>query len=69
MEVEQVIDVSHLQSAPKSQIVAKWLSKLDEGKLTHVHFRDHWRIWVPRAFTPEENLSCLDWNIKEEIGM
>lgn len=49
-------------------VVLKWLSKFNEGLLAGAHFRDHWRIWVPKAFIPEHNTNCLEWAVKECIA-
>lgn len=48
--------------------VQKWMQKFEEGVLAGAHFREHWRIWVPRVFIPEQNTNCLEWTIKDHIA-
>lgn len=37
-----------------------WMEKLQEGILSCNHFKDHWRIWVPKIFSPDPKGNCLD---------
>lgn len=41
--------------------------KMSKGVLTSLSFREYWRIWVPKLFSPELNKKCLEWTINEEV--
>lgn len=43
-----------------------WMDKMSKGLLSCTHFKEHWRIWVPKIYSPEPNGSCLDWNFDED---
>ncbi|KAJ9589000.1 hypothetical protein L9F63_017695 [Diploptera punctata] len=45
--------------------VEVWNDKLKKGILSCTHFKEHWRIWVPKIYSPEPNGSCLDWSFDE----
>ncbi|XP_054000464.1 E3 ubiquitin-protein ligase UBR2 [Hylaeus anthracinus] len=46
--------------------VNAWLDKMSKGVLSCTHFKEHWRTWVPKIYSPELNGNCLDWNFDEE---
>ncbi|XP_017891387.1 E3 ubiquitin-protein ligase UBR2 [Ceratina calcarata] len=48
--------------------VNTWTEKMNKGILSCTHFKDHWRIWVPKIYTPEPNSNCLDWVFDEETA-
>lgn len=43
-----------------------WTDKLRKGLLSCSHFKEHWRIWVPKIYSPEPNGNCLDWSFDED---
>ena len=43
-----------------------WMDKLSKGILTATHFKEHWRIWVPKIYSPEPNTNILNWTFDEE---
>ncbi|XP_012250571.1 E3 ubiquitin-protein ligase UBR2 [Athalia rosae] len=43
-----------------------WMDKMSKGLLSCTHFKEHWRIWVPKIYSPEPNGSCLNWSFDEE---
>ncbi|XP_068622953.1 E3 ubiquitin-protein ligase UBR1 [Battus philenor] len=49
-------------------VVELWRTKLAEGVLSHAHFQDHWRVTVPRIFSPQPNRTYLDWSFDEELA-
>ncbi|CAH2055648.1 unnamed protein product, partial [Iphiclides podalirius] len=49
-------------------VVELWRSKLAEGVLSPAHFLDHWRVTVPRIYSPQPNRTCLDWSFDEELA-
>lgn len=63
MEVEPQLPVFPDSSKP---CVAIWMEKFKKGVLSCTHFKEHWRVWVPKIFSPEPNNSCLDWSFDEE---
>ncbi|XP_029032051.2 E3 ubiquitin-protein ligase UBR2 [Osmia bicornis bicornis] len=46
--------------------VNTWIEKMNKGVLSCNHFKEHWRIWVPKIYSPEPDSNCLDWNFDEE---
>ncbi|XP_031834567.1 ubr1 ubiquitin ligase [Nomia melanderi] len=46
--------------------VSTWMEKMSKGILSGIHFKEHWRIWVPKIYSPIRNSNCLDWYIDEE---
>lgn len=67
-------DISDVEMAPvppqstfsPKQCVDKWLDKMKQGLLSSTHFKEHWRVWVPRIYSPSQNESFLDWTFDEE---
>ncbi|KAL4703355.1 hypothetical protein ACJJTC_013121 [Scirpophaga incertulas] len=49
-------------------VVELWRGKLAEGVLSPNHFQDHWRVAVPRIYSPQPNRTCLDWSFDEELA-
>ncbi|XP_075982328.1 ubr1 ubiquitin ligase isoform X2 [Anticarsia gemmatalis] len=49
-------------------VVELWKTKMEEGALAPAHFLDHWRVTVPRIYSPQPNRSCLDWSFDEELA-
>ncbi|XP_066999318.2 E3 ubiquitin-protein ligase UBR2 isoform X2 [Anabrus simplex] len=43
-----------------------WMEKLKQGILSTTHFQEHWRIWVPKIYSPEPKGSCLEWSFDED---
>ncbi|XP_046748290.1 E3 ubiquitin-protein ligase UBR2 [Diprion similis] len=56
-----------LPTFPKSRrpCVNVWMDKMSKGLLSCTHFKEHWRIWVPKIYSPEPNGSCLEWSFNE----
>ncbi|XP_032673468.1 E3 ubiquitin-protein ligase UBR2 [Odontomachus brunneus] len=42
-----------------------WMEKMNKGVLTSLNFREFWRVWVPKIYSPERNGNCLAWSIDE----
>ncbi|EFN77425.1 E3 ubiquitin-protein ligase UBR2 [Harpegnathos saltator] len=42
-----------------------WMEKMNKGILTSLNFREFWRVWVPKIYSPERNGNCLAWSIDE----
>lgn len=63
---EMDIPLAHLpkyMESPKN-VVDMWLEKIGkEGMLTPLHFKDHWRIWVPKLYALEPG---SDWNLEND---
>jgi len=62
------IDAEHvLPVFPDSSrsCVEVWNDELKKGVLSCIHFKEHWRIWVPEIYSPEPNTSSLDWSFDE----
>ncbi|XP_037303445.1 E3 ubiquitin-protein ligase UBR1 isoform X2 [Manduca sexta] len=49
-------------------VVELWRSKMADGVLSPAHFQDHWRVTVPRIYSPQPNRTCLDWSFDEELA-
>ncbi|XP_041969901.1 E3 ubiquitin-protein ligase UBR1 isoform X2 [Aricia agestis] len=49
-------------------VVELWRTKMAEGVLSSTHFQDHWRVTVPRIYSPQPNRTCLDWSFDEELA-
>lgn len=45
-----------------------WTEKMNKGVLKSINFREYWRIWVPKIFSPERNGNCLEWIIDEDTA-
>lgn len=45
-----------------------WMDKMSKGMLTSTHFKEHWRIWVPKIYSPEPNGNCLNWSFDEDMA-
>jgi len=45
-----------------------WTEKMNKGVLTNINFREYWRLWVPKIYTPELNGNCLEWIIDEDTA-
>lgn len=59
---QQVLPVFPDSSKPCVEV---WNDKLARGVLSCTHFKEHWRIWVPKIYSPEPNRNCLDWSFDE----
>lgn len=64
----ETIELSELPVFPKmvKSCVKVWMEKMNKGVLSLTHFKEHWRIWVPKIYSPEPNGNCLDWSFDEE---
>ncbi|XP_073954798.1 ubr1 ubiquitin ligase isoform X3 [Choristoneura fumiferana] len=54
--------------AKADAVVELWRTKMAEGVLAPSYFMDHWRVTVPRIYSPQPNRSCLDWSFDEELA-
>ncbi|XP_014224487.1 E3 ubiquitin-protein ligase UBR2 [Trichogramma pretiosum] len=43
-----------------------WKEKLSKGILTNTHFKEHWRIWVPKIYKLQPTDNCLEWQFNED---
>lgn len=48
------------------EVVEKWMEKFKEGVLNANHFKEFWRVWVPRIYSPSLNESSLNWSFNED---
>lgn len=55
-----------LSSFSPKKLIDKWSEKMQNGLLSSTHFKEHWRVWVPRIYSPSQNESCLDWTFDED---
>lgn len=62
LEVERVLLVFPDSSR---SCVDVWNDKLKNGVLSGTHFKEHWRIWVPKIYSPEPYGNSLDWSYDE----
>lgn len=70
MADEDISDVE-MTTEPETHIIMKkclemWQEKMSQGLLTSTHFKDHWRDWVPRLYSPTQNETSLDWSFDED---
>lgn len=56
---------SRTASVIAAQCIAKWKDKFQSGVLASPHFKEHWRVWVPRIFSFPINANCLEWSFDE----
>ncbi|KAK9497080.1 hypothetical protein O3M35_004459 [Rhynocoris fuscipes] len=67
MDIDNILNISHLYSVSKMSIVNHWINEFDKNKFNYEKLRDYWKHWVPKAFTPDHVSPNLDWIIKEAI--
>lgn len=62
---EMDIPLAHLPKYTESpkNIIDIWLEKMGKGQLTPAHFKDHWRIWVPKLYALEPG---SEWNLEND---
>lgn len=46
--------------------IKKWQEIFKKGMLSSSHFKEYWRVKVPRIYSPSPNESCLNWSFNEE---
>lgn len=66
---EALTDVEMTPTPPTvdtKEVIAKWNEKLEKGVLSSSHFKEYWRTWVPRIYSPSINESCLNWAFNED---
>ncbi|KAG7206391.1 hypothetical protein KM043_003754 [Ampulex compressa] len=63
MDITQALPVFPNQSKPGMDV---WMEKMSKGVLSYTHFKEYWRIWVPKIYSPEPNGNCLDWSFDED---
>ncbi|KAL3265904.1 hypothetical protein HHI36_010094 [Cryptolaemus montrouzieri] len=67
MEEEADIDMSSsIEEGIK--ISKKWKEKFEKGELKSADFEEHWKIWVPKIYTPGLDEDCLNWNFDEQLA-
>lgn len=69
MEDTEIADVEMSPPPPTvntKDVLAKWIEKQEQGLLSASNFKEYWRTWVPRIYSPPVNESCLNWNFNEE---
>lgn len=63
------VDVE-MQPTPRTvdtkEVVHKWMDTYEKGMLASSHFKEYWRTWVPRIYSPHLNESCLNWSFNED---
>ncbi|XP_076675682.1 ubr1 ubiquitin ligase [Andrena cerasifolii] len=66
--IEDMESESAMLEDPNSsqRCVNIWMDKMNKGTLSYTHFKGHWKVWVPKIYSPEPNGNCLDWNFDEE---
>lgn len=45
-----------------------WLENFEKNTLNSSHFEVHWKVWVPKIYSPPLNESCLNWNFNEDLA-
>lgn len=45
-----------------------WNEKFHNKSLNSSHFENHWKVWVPKIYSPPLNESCLNWNFNEDLS-
>ncbi|XP_011862906.1 PREDICTED: E3 ubiquitin-protein ligase UBR2 [Vollenhovia emeryi] len=45
-----------------------WTEKMNKGVLTSINFREYWRVWVPKIYSPGSKSNCLEWAIDEDTA-
>lgn len=68
---EEISDIEMSPARPSvdvvtKDIIAKWNEKLEKGVLSGSHFKEYWRTWVPRIYSPSANESYVHWNFNED---
>ncbi|KAK9886902.1 hypothetical protein WA026_019159 [Henosepilachna vigintioctopunctata] len=61
-------DFSFDIAAETVKISKKWKDKFEKDELSVADFEEHWKLWVPRIYTPGLNRDCLTWNFNEEFA-
>ncbi|GLH05833.1 E3 ubiquitin-protein ligase UBR1 [Gryllus bimaculatus] len=51
---------------PSKSCVQQWMDIMSKGTLSYNDFKEHWRIWVPKIYSPEPKVNCLEWTFDEE---
>ncbi|OXU27651.1 hypothetical protein TSAR_014521 [Trichomalopsis sarcophagae] len=46
--------------------VSIWMEKMRQGVLSNTHFKEHWRVWVPKIYKLEPTDNCLEWVFNEK---
>ncbi|XP_022906723.2 E3 ubiquitin-protein ligase UBR2 [Onthophagus taurus] len=66
--MDDIVDVEMIsdQEMVTKEIVKKWMEKFEEGVLSSSHFKEYWRTWVPRLYSPGMNDNCLHFNFNED---
>lgn len=74
-EQKEIMDIStpllpkySAASADSTSIVESWMEAMSKDVLTPAHFREYWRIWVPKIYSPTPKDDCLDWMFNEELA-
>jgi E3 ubiquitin-protein ligase UBR2 len=49
-----------------AQVVGVWQEKFENGELNDTHFKEHWRLYVPRVLSLDPNTNCLENVFDEE---
>lgn len=65
VELSPVLPIFPTSSKPCINV---WMDKMSKGILTSTHFKEHWRIWVPKIYSPEPNGNCLGWSFDEDMA-
>lgn len=50
------------------EVTHYWLENFEKGCLNSSHFEVHWKVWVPKIYSPPLNESCLNWNFNEDLS-
>ncbi|XP_049878281.1 E3 ubiquitin-protein ligase UBR1 isoform X3 [Pectinophora gossypiella] len=68
-DAQDMLPVDRFQLPARAVAVLElWRTKSKERVLSPAHFQDHWRIAVPRIYSPQPNRTCLDWAFDEELA-
>ncbi|XP_014208989.1 E3 ubiquitin-protein ligase UBR2 [Copidosoma floridanum] len=63
-DVELSLTMPIIKDSPSP--VQVWMEKMDQGILSNTHFKEYWRIWVPKIYRLEPTNNCLEWIFDEE---
>lgn len=50
------------------KVTIYWLENVQKNTLNSCHFEVHWKVWVPKIYSPPLNESCLNWNFNEDLA-
>lgn len=62
------VDVPSNTKEVVRKVANYWIEKFEKNLLYSSHFEIHWKVWVPKIYSPPLNESCLNWNFNEDLA-